>query len=135
MAQSTNSIGNLNKLLSIRDQLSTRQVDAIKQHLLGNKPLPPTFFSDIEDLRNHRCHDLLTPQEHADMLDAHVNKYVKNARASTPAESHGAASEPAAQKRRAASTAAPKKKGRAAAAGTLNIVNSFAKGSGKPVSR
>eukprot|EP00903_Cladosiphon_okamuranus_P012014 g11281.t1 len=68
------------------------------------------------------------------MLDAHVNKYVKNAQASTPAESHGAASEPAAQKRRAASTAAPKKKGRAAA-GTLNIVNSFAKGSGKPVIR
>ena len=50
MTQSTNSIGNLNELLGIRDQLSSRQVNAIKQHLLRNKPLPPTFFSDIEDL-------------------------------------------------------------------------------------
>lgn len=112
MAQSTNSIGNFNKLLGIRDQLSSRQVDAIKQHLLSNEPLPPTFFSDIEDLRYHRSHDLLTSQEHADMLNAHVNKYVKNTQASTPAESHGAASEPAGQKRKAVSTQQhPRRKG------------------------
>ena len=74
MAQATNAIGSLQKLLAIRDELLSHQVvvDDIKQRLLSNKPLPPTFISDIEDLRTQRSHDLLTSQDHADMLSAHV---------------------------------------------------------------
>lgn len=132
MAQSTSSIASLNKLLAIRDQLSSRHVDAIKHHLVSNKPLPSTFFSTIEDLRTHRSSDLLTEEEHARMLNAHVESHIKTAQVPAPAESHGSGSQQSVGQKR--KTAAPRTPARAAK-GTHNIINAFTKGSGKPVSR
>ena len=48
MALPTTSIGSLNDLLAIKDQLTSGRVtDDVKQLLLKKKPLPSTFFSDI----------------------------------------------------------------------------------------
>ena len=64
MALPTSSIGSLNDLLAIKDQLTSSQVTDIKHHLLNKKTMPSTFFSDIASLRNQRAHDLLSETEH-----------------------------------------------------------------------
>lgn len=71
MALPTTSIGSLNDLLAIKDQLTSGQVADIKQHLLNKKPLPSTFFSDIASLLNQRTHDLLSETEHSTLLNDH----------------------------------------------------------------
>jgi len=60
MALPTASVGRLDDLLVIKDRLTSGQVADIKQHLLSNKTLPSTFFSDIASLRNRRSHVVLS---------------------------------------------------------------------------
>lgn len=139
MALPTASIGSLDDLLAIKDQLTGGQVSDIKQHLLNKKTLPSTFFSDIASLRNQRAHDLLSETEHSTLLNDHINAHVKKTQMAAPAGSTGGSSSELTGVKRKAASSGPKRKGRARAAagiaGTPNIVNAFVRATGEPVSR